>query len=95
MRERESERGSGAQVAEGGAVATSTRDVGADSSVRVAREDSYAGTRELIEGAHEQRESEGEGARAGKRQRRQGGPARAERGRGKRARAGWAAGPKG
>jgi hypothetical protein len=70
MRERESERGSGAQVAEGGAVASSTHDVGADSSVRAARERGYAGTRELTEGAHEQKESEGAGARAGKRQRR-------------------------
>jgi hypothetical protein len=43
-------------VAEGGAVASSTRDVGGDSSVRAAREGGYAGTRELTEGAHEQRE---------------------------------------
>jgi hypothetical protein len=56
MREGESERGSGAQVAEGGAVASSTRDVGAEFSVRAAREGGYAGTRELTEGAHEQRE---------------------------------------
>jgi hypothetical protein len=56
MRERESERGSRAQVAEGGAVASSTRDVGADSSVHAAREGGYVGTRELTEGAHKQRE---------------------------------------
>jgi hypothetical protein len=56
MREGEGERGSGAQVAEGGAVASSTRDVGAESSVRATREGGYAGTRELTEGAREQRE---------------------------------------
>jgi hypothetical protein len=56
LREGESERGSGAQVAEGGAVESSTRDVGAEFSVRAAREGGYAGTRELTEGAHEQRE---------------------------------------
>jgi hypothetical protein len=56
MREGEGERGSGAQVAEGGAVASSTRDVGVESSVRAAREGGYAGKRELTEGAREQRE---------------------------------------
>jgi hypothetical protein len=55
MREGEGERGSGAQVAEGGAVASSTRDVGAESSVRAAREGGYAWTRELTEGAREHR----------------------------------------
>jgi hypothetical protein len=43
-------------VAEGGAVASSTRDVGVESSVRAARAGGYAGTRELTEGAREQRE---------------------------------------
>jgi hypothetical protein len=56
MREGEGERGSRAQVAEGGAVASSTRDVDAESSVRAARAGGYAGTRELTEGAREQRE---------------------------------------
>jgi hypothetical protein len=65
MREGEGERGSGAQVAEGGAVASSTRDMGAESSVRAAREGGYAGTMELTEGPAS-RESEGAGARAGK-----------------------------
>jgi hypothetical protein len=55
MREGEGKRGSGAQVAEGGAVASSTRDVGAESSVHAGRAGGYAGTRELTEGAHEQR----------------------------------------
>jgi hypothetical protein len=56
MREGEGERGSGAQVAEGRAVASSTRDVGVESSVRAARAGGYAGTRELTKGAREQRE---------------------------------------
>jgi hypothetical protein len=56
MREGAGERGAGAQVGEGGAVASSTRDVGAESSVRAARAGGYAGTRELTEGAREQRE---------------------------------------
>jgi hypothetical protein len=37
MRGGEGERGSGAQVAEGGAVASFPRDVGAETSVRAAR----------------------------------------------------------
>ena len=96
MREGESERGSGAQVAEGGAVASSTRDVGAESSVRAAREGGYAGTRELTEGAREQRErgsgrTRGESGRADR-----AGPLgqREEEGKGARARDG-PAGPKG
>jgi hypothetical protein len=55
-REGEGERGSEAQVAEGRAVASFTRDVGAETSVRAARAGGYAGTRELTEGAREQRE---------------------------------------
>jgi hypothetical protein len=90
MREGESEQGSGTQVAEGGAVASSTRDVGAEFSVCAAREGGYAGTRELTEGAHEQRDRGSGRTRGVKRRRRQGGPARTERGRGERARAGWA-----
>jgi hypothetical protein len=83
MREGKSERGSGAQVAEGGAVASSTRDVGAESSVRAAREGGYAGTRELTEGAHEQRErGSGSADRAAP-------PGQREEG-GKGAREGWA-----
>jgi hypothetical protein len=58
MREGEGEQGSRAQVVEGGVVASSTRGVGAEFSVRVAREGGYAGTRELTEGAHKQRERE-------------------------------------
>jgi hypothetical protein len=37
MREGEGERGSGAQMAEGGAVASFTRDMGAETSARAAR----------------------------------------------------------
>jgi hypothetical protein len=55
-REGEGERGSRAQVVEGGAVASFTRDVGAETSVRAARAGGYAGTRGMTEGAHEQRE---------------------------------------
>jgi hypothetical protein len=74
MREGEGERGSGAQVAEGGAVASSTRDVGAESSARIARKGGYVGTRELTEGAREQRErgsgrTRGESGRADRRAR--------------------------
>jgi hypothetical protein len=91
MREGEGERGSGAQVAVGGAVASSTRDVGAESSVRAAREGGYAGTRELTEGAREQRErgsgrTRGESGRAD----RAGPPGQREEGGKGRARAGWA-----
>jgi hypothetical protein len=90
MREGEGERGSGAQVAEGEAVASSTRDVGAESSVRAAREGGYAGTRELTEGAREQRKrgsgrTRGESGRAD----RAGLPGQRERGRNGRARRGW------
>jgi hypothetical protein len=54
-------------VAEGGVVASSTRDVGVESSVcvQLAREGGYAGTRELIEGAREQRERGSERTREG------------------------------
>jgi hypothetical protein len=81
------ERGSGAQVTEGGAVASSMRDVGAESSVRAAREGGYAGTRELTEGAREQRErgsgrTRGESGRAD----RAGPPGQREGGRNGRAR---------
>jgi hypothetical protein len=74
-------------------------DEGADSPGprRREREESGrgAGNAGLTEGAHGQRESEGAGARAGKRQRRQVGP-RAERGGGRGARArGGPTGPKG
>jgi hypothetical protein len=48
--EGEGKRGSEAQVAEGGEVASFTRNVGAETSVRVARAGGYAGTRELTEG---------------------------------------------
>jgi hypothetical protein len=87
MREGEGERGSGAQVAEGGAVASSMRDVDAESSVRAAREGGYAGTRELTEGAREQRErgsghTRGESGRAD----RAGPPGQREGGRNGRAR---------
>jgi hypothetical protein len=90
LREGESERGSGAQVAEGGAVARSTRDVGAEFSVRAAREGGYAGTRELTEGAHEQRERGSRRTRGGSGSAdRAGPPGQREEG-GTGARAGWA-----
>ena len=62
---REGERASGvlAQVAGGGAVASSTRDVGAESAARVARGGGYAETEELTARAREQRER-GKRARA-------------------------------
>jgi hypothetical protein len=96
MREGEGERGSGAQVAEGGAVASSTRDVGAEFSVRAAREGGYAETRELTEGAHEQRErgngrTRGESGSAD----RAGPPGQREEGGGKGRARGGLAGPKG
>jgi hypothetical protein len=82
---------SGAQVVEGGAVASSSRDVGAESSARAARKCGYAGTRELTEGAREQRErgsgrTRGESGHADRRARQD-----RERKGGKGARAGWAA----
>jgi hypothetical protein len=78
-------------VAEGGAVESSTRDVGAESSVRAAREGGYAGMRELTEGACEQRErgsgrTSGESGRAD----RAGSPGQREEGGKGRARGGWA-----
>jgi hypothetical protein len=45
-----------AQVAEGEVVASSTRDVGAESAARAARGGGYAETGELTARAHEQRE---------------------------------------
>jgi hypothetical protein len=90
MREGEGERGSEAQVVEGGAVASSTRDVGVESSARAARKGGYAGTRELTEGAREQIErgsgrTRGESGRADRRARQD-----RERKGGKGAHAEWA-----
>jgi hypothetical protein len=50
-------------VAEGGVVASSTRDVGAESAARADRGGGYAETEELTARAHEQRER-GKRARA-------------------------------
>jgi hypothetical protein len=86
-------------VTEGEAVASSTRDVGAESAARADRGGGYAKTAELTGRAREQRER---GKRARARRRRSaltGGPARAERERGEEARArdwaGWAERPRG
>jgi hypothetical protein len=86
-------------VTEGEAVASSTRDVGAESAAHADRGGGYAKTAELTGRAREQRER---GKRARARRRRPaltGGPARAERERGDEARArdwaGWAERPRG
>jgi hypothetical protein len=74
----------------GEAVASSTRDVGAESAARADRGGGYAKTEELTARAHEQRERKA-GADAGKAVALTGGPARVEREGGeRRARAGWA-----
>ena len=77
-------------------VASFTRDVGAETAATRSSGGSYAGTRELTAWAHEQRERGKAGADAGKAAALTGGPARAERGGGKKARArGGPDGPKG
>ena len=89
---REGERASEAlgSSGRGEVVASSTRDVGAESAARADRGGGYAETEELTARAHEQRERKA-GAGAGKAVALTGGPARAEREGGKEgARAGWA-----
>ncbi len=80
--------GLGAQVARGGAVASSTRDVGAEKAAARSSGGSYARPPGRTGRAHEQREGKA-GAGARKAAALTGGPARAERGGGGRgARAG-------
>ena len=85
---REGERASEAlgSSGRGEVVASSTRDVGAESAAREDRGGGYAKTEELTARAHEQRERKA-GADAGKAVALTGGPARAERGEGEGRRA--------
>jgi hypothetical protein len=87
--------GLGAQVARGVAVASSTRDVGAESAAARSSGGGYAGKTGLTARAHEQREGKA-GAGARKAAALTGGPARAERAGGREARArDGLSGPKG
>jgi hypothetical protein len=78
----------------GEVVASSTRDMGAESAARAARGGGYAGTRKLTAWAREQRER-GKRARAGRAVALTGGPARAERERGEACARDGPDGPKG
>jgi hypothetical protein len=97
MREGERESEALGSSGRGEVVASSTRDVGAESAARADRGGGYAETEELTARAHEQRERKaGEGAGAGKAVALTGGPARAEREGGKEgARGDGPDGPKG